>query len=147
MAARRFFVSLTAVLVVAAPAFAAAPVNPRVKPKTGHRTTTFRVAFTAPKAAGDQGVYERSYPVEMTLRGRGCTQSAVRIVSRAAAGQRVRVRFPAPSGHWCLGTGRGTIYMEENPDCDDTSERDPCPQYPSMTREIAHFGFKVVKRS
>src|SRR4051812_45649949 len=144
MAARRLCVSFTALLVVAAPAFAAPAVNPRVKPKTGHRGTTFRVAFTAPKAAGHQGVYERSYSVELAVRGRGCSQGSVQTVPDAKAGQRVKLRFRPPSGRWCLGKGRGTVSMTEGPYC---QAGEPCPEFPTTTREIAHFSFKVVKRS
>jgi hypothetical protein len=143
MAARRFFVAAAAALLVAAPAFGATAVNPRVKPTTGHRGTTFRVAFTAPKAAGRQGVTERSYSVELTVRARGCSQSSVQTVPNAKAGQRVKMRFRPPSGHWCLGKGRGTISMSEGPYC---QAGQPCPAFPSTTREIAHFSFKVVKR-
>src|SRR4051794_7896190 len=146
MAARRFFVSLTVLLAAAAPAFAAPAVNPRVKPKTGHRGTTFRVAFTAPKAAGHQGVVERSYSVDLSVLGRGCSQGAVQTVPKAAAGERVKLRFPAPPHRWCLGKGRGTISMTEGPYC-DPSKPDPCPEFPTTTRDIAHFSFKVVKRS
>jgi hypothetical protein len=144
MAARSFFVCAAAALLLAAPAFAATDVNPRVKPKTGHRGTTFRVAFTAPKAAGHRGVTERWYSVELAVRGRGCSEASVQTVPEAKAGERVKLRFRPPSGHWCLGKGRGTISESEGPYC---QPGEMCPEFPTTTREIAHFSFKVVRRS
>ena len=93
--AARGFVALLAALCVVSPALAAPAVNPQIKPKTGHPGTTFRVAFTAPKAAGREGVVERSYSVELSVPGAGCSQS-VRTVPKAAAGERVHLRFPPP---------------------------------------------------
>jgi hypothetical protein len=139
----RSFVAVLGALCVAVPAFAQPAVNPRIKPKPGHPGTTFRVAFTAPKAAGRQGVVERSYSVELAVRGTGCSQASAQTVPNAAAGERVHLRF-RPSHRWCLGKGRGTISMSEGPYC-DPSKPDPCPEFPSSTREIAHFSFRVVK--
>lgn len=144
MVARRLAAGLGALCVAFAPVALAAPaVNPRIKPRPGHPRTTFRVAFTAPKAAGHQGVVERSYSVELAVRGTGCSQAAAQTVPDAAAGERVHLRF-RPSHRWCLGKGRGTISMTEGPYC-DRSKPDPCPEFPSSTREIAHFSFRVVK--
>jgi hypothetical protein len=140
MGARRMLVSLSALLVVAAPAFAATAVNPRVKPKTGHPNTTFRVAFTAPASAG--GRTGRDYSVDLTVRGRGCSQAAAQTVPQAAAGERIRLKF-RPVHHWCLGNGRGTIWLTEGPYCDPGQ---PCPAFPTSTRAIAHFKFRVVPR-
>jgi hypothetical protein len=147
MGARPVLACAGALLIAAAPAVAASDVNPRVTPKPGHRGTTFRVAFTAPKAAGRQGVVERSYSVELSVSGRGCSQSSARTVSQAAAGERVKVRFPAPSERWCLGKGRGTISMTEGPNCDRSTGDRPCPEFPTSTRDIAHFTFKVVRKA
>src|SRR3954453_16838371 len=147
MAARRFFASAVVALLVvaAAPALAAPAVNPRIKPKTGHPSTTFRVAFTVPKAAGGQGGAVRFYSVDLSVVGRGCSQNVAQTVTKAPAGKRVRLRFKPPSGHWCLGKGRGTISMEESPRCNDTTE--PCPDFPSGTHEVGHFKFRVVPRA
>ena len=146
MALKGFVAVLAAVWLAAAPALAQPAVKPRISPKPGHPNTVFRVSFTAPRAAGHQGVSERSYSVELSVRGRGCSQASARTVATAAAGQRVKVRFPPPSRRWCLGKGRGTISMTEGPYC-DRSKPDPCPAFPTTTREIAHFKFSVVKRS
>jgi hypothetical protein len=134
---------MAAVCVACAPAaLAAAAVNPRVTPTTGHPHTTFRVSFTAPQAAGHQGVTERSYSVELSVRGQGCSQAAAQTVPNAAAGQRVHLQF-RPSQRWCLGKGRGTVSMTEGPYCNPP---DPCPEFPTRTSDIGHFSFKVVRR-
>jgi hypothetical protein len=146
MAARRFAAGLAALCVACAPvALAASDVKPRISPKPGHPSTVFRVGFTAPQSAGRQGATERSYWVELSVRGRGCSQTASRDVPNAvAAGERVHVRFLPPSERWCLGKGRGKIWMSEGPYC-DPSDPYHCPAGPSSTREIAHFNFRVVR--
>jgi hypothetical protein len=145
MGGKSFVAVLAALWLAAAPALAEPAVNLRLAPKPGHPRTTFRVAFTAPKAAGHQGVTERSYSVELSVRGRGCIQSSVQTVPDAAAGERVHLRF-RPSHRWCLGKGRGTVSMTEGPYCDRTKP-DPCPEFPTTTREIAHVTFRVVARA
>jgi len=146
MAGKSFVAGLAALCVTCAPVvLAASGVNPRISPRPGHPHTTFHVSFTAPKAAGHQGVVERSYSVELSVRGRGCAQSSVQTVPSAAAGERVYLRF-RPSHRWCLGKGRGTVSMTEGPYCDRTKP-DPCPEFPTTTREIAHVSFRVVARA
>jgi hypothetical protein len=146
MAVRRFVAGLAALCLACAPvALAVSGVKPRISPKPGHPNTVFRVGFTAPQSAGRQGASERSYSVQLSVRGRGCAQTAERGVSDAvAAGERVHLRFVPPSGRWCLGKGRGTISMTEGPYCDQ-AKHDPCPLFPTTTREVAHFSFRVVK--
>lgn len=126
----------------AAPAVAQPGVNPRISPKHGHPHTVFRVGFTAPEPAGHDGVVERSYSVVLVVgNGRHCTQNAAQDVTQAAAGERVRLTF-AVGGRWCLGRGRGTISRTEGPYCDADSG-DPCPLFPTSSRAIARFGFRV----
>jgi hypothetical protein len=128
------------VLLCAAPALAEPAVAPRISPKHGTPKTVFRVGFTAPEAAGHEGVVERSYSVELLVRGSNCSQAAVETVPEAAAGERVRLAF-RPRRRWCRGRGHGTIYQEEGPYCPDHSQ--PCPLFPSTSKPIAHFAFRV----
>ena len=142
MAGRRVVALLAALGLSASAAVAQPAVNAHITPKRGHPDTTFRVGFTAPQTAGHQGVYERSYSVELSVRGRGCAQSAATEVTQATAGRRVRVWFK-PASRWCLGRGRGSISMTEGPYCNPP---DPCPEFPTRTSEIAQVDFRVVRR-
>jgi hypothetical protein len=145
VAARRVAVSLAALWLTAAAAFAQPGVNPRIAPGRGHPGTAFRVGFTAPQAAGHQGVFERDYSVELAVgHGSRCTAAAGARVSEAAAGERVRVSISGPSP-WCRGRGHGTVSMTEGPYCNRANPQ-PCPEFPTRTREIGRFSFRVVRR-
>jgi hypothetical protein len=138
--ARTLVPALAAALsLCAVPALAGTAVNPRISPKHGKPKTVFRVGFTAPQAAGREGVIERSYSVEFTIRRGGCASGAAQDVPAAAAGERVRLKF-APERRWCRGRGRGTITQQEGPYCQPGQ---PCPEFPSTSKPIAHFSFRV----
>jgi hypothetical protein len=128
-------------LLCAAPALATTAVAPRISPKIGTPKTVFRVGFTAPEAAGHEGVVERSYSVELVAaHGRNCTHSVGEQVDKASAGERVRVSLRGRY-KWCQGRGHGTIYQQEGPYCPDHSQ--PCPLFPSTSKPIARFAFRV----
>ena len=127
-------------LLCAAPALATTGVAPRISPKVGTPKTLFRVGFTAPEAAGHEGVVERSYRVELVAaHGRNCTHSVGELVEQAAAGERVRLSIRGRY-KWCRGRGHGTIYQQEGPYC---QQGQPCPLFPSTMKPIAHFAFRV----
>jgi hypothetical protein len=134
----------TVVLVLAAlssAALAADKVNVRISPRTGGAQTTFRVGFTAPHAAGHQGVMERSYTVDlMAAKGKSCQRELAMTVAKAAAGERVRLAFRGRLP-WCRGQGRGTVSEETGPYCPPGGG--PCPLFPSRIQTIARFSFSV----
>ena len=111
-------------------------------PRHGGSTTTFVVGFTAPEAAGHQGVFERSYQIGAGApQRRGCAWTTGTAVNEAAKGQRVRVRLrPAGGSRWCPGLYKGTISMEEGPFC---QRGQPCPEFATRIRTIGHFHFRV----
>jgi hypothetical protein len=134
-------VAAAAVLGSSIAALAAGGLGVRVAPHAGAPDTAFRVAFTAPDAAGHQGVFVRSYSVQLTAaRGYACTRTMAMDVAKAAKGERVRLVFRARPP-WCAGRGHGTIFESSGPYC--PRKTDPCPAFPSETRTIARFRFSV----
>ena len=135
--------SVLALALLAAPALASSG-DPRIRvaPHHGGSGTTFIVAFTAPDAAGHQGVVERSYQVGASApQGRGCGWTTGSAVNKAAKGQRVRVRLrPAGRSRWCAGLYKGTISFEEGPFC---QRGQPCPAFATRIRTVGHFRFRV----
>jgi hypothetical protein len=136
----------TAALAAAAPATAALATDAldiRVSPRVGNPSTVFKVAFTVPRPAGHDGVYERSYSVELAVgeARRNCKRSARAEVGQAEEGERVRLSFRGRRP-WCRGDGRGAVYEMTGPYCPPGSER-PCPAFPSQRKKIGGFGFRV----
>jgi hypothetical protein len=134
--------TVAAAVVLGSPvALAAGGVGVRVSPHAGGTSTVFRVAFTAPDAAGHEGVFERSYSVQLVAaRGQGCTRTVTMDVVNAAKGERVRLAFRGRRP-WCAGPGHGTISETTGPYCPRKS--DPCPAFPTRTQTIARFRFSV----
>jgi hypothetical protein len=134
--------ALAAALALGAvPAIAQPDVNPRVAPKHGQRGTTFRVAFTAPKATGLHAGFVRDYSVQFQAKGTGCLDDVYQTVPKAKAGQRILLRFAPGDMGWCPGNGRATIYMSEGQRCDEGDQL--CPASPSWTRVIGRARFSV----
>jgi hypothetical protein len=134
-------VVLAAVAGVTSFALAAGGLDVRVSPRDGTRSTTFRVAFTVPRAAGHQGVSERNYTVSLVAApGRGCTRELSKDVTDAPKGERVRLAFRGPHP-WCAGRGSGTISETDGPYCPHNG--DPCPLFATRMQTIARFGFGV----
>jgi hypothetical protein len=136
-------VAAAALLALASAALAADALHIRVSPRVGDPSTVFKVAFTVPRPAGHDGVYERSYGVELAVgeARRNCKRSAHAEIEHAEKGERVRLSF---RGHrpWCRGDGRGAVYEMTGPYCPPGSER-PCPLFPSERKKIGRFGFRV----
>jgi hypothetical protein len=142
MSGAAFVVAAVAVAALAAVAVAADALQIRVSPRVGNPTSVFKVAFTVPRPAGHDGVYERSYSVELTVgEGRNCKSSAHAEVQAAEKGERVRRSFRGRRP-WCRGDGRGAVYEMTGPYCPPDSER-PCPLFPSQRKKIGRFGFRV----
>jgi hypothetical protein len=120
----------------ATPAVAQPDLKARISPKLGDPATVFRVGFTAPKAAWP-GV---AYSVALSASGSGCKQDVSQDVTKAKAGERVRVRF-TPSEPWCRGRGRVLVYMHEWQPC--APPFDMCPGSPEFSRVIARIRFSV----
>jgi hypothetical protein len=134
-------VMLAATAAPASVALAAGGLDVRVSPRVGTQHTTFRVAFTAPRAAGHEGVSQRSYSVRlMAARGSGCTRELSKEVTDAPRGDRVRLAFRAPHP-WCRGRGRGTISETDGPYC--PRKGDPCPLFATRMQTLARFAFRV----
>ena len=132
--------ALAAVLTASGAALASGSTDVRISPRHGGPHRTFIVGFTAPAAAGAQGIRSRSYSVSAE-RGRrsGCTWSASRVVSEANTGERVHV-YLKPDGAWCRGLFKGTLTMTEGPNC---SAGPPCPLFATRISTLAHFSFRV----
>jgi hypothetical protein len=132
-----------ALALLAVPAFAASG-DPRIRgaPHHGGPATTFIVAFTAPDAAGHQGVFQRSYQIDASApQQRSCAFTTGSAVNRASKGERVRVRLrPGGRSRWCEGLYKGTISFEEGPFCE---RGQPCPAFATRIRTIGHFHFRV----
>jgi hypothetical protein len=127
--------------LAAAGALAAGGLDVRVSPRGGTQSTTFRVAFTVPRAAGHEGVSERTYSVRLVAaRGSGCTRSVAKSVTEATKGERVRLAFRGRRP-WCAGRGSGTISETDGPYC--PNKGDPCPLFATRMQTIARFGFRV----
>ena len=138
--ARRCAMAAAVLAVAVMPSAASAkPVNARISPHGGHPDTTFRVGFTAPKAAGRHGDVTRSYSIALELDGggEGCATDASRFIPKARKGERVHRRFvPEPS--WCRGRWIGTVFMDDVVACDHF-----CPARPSGGTPIAQFHFRI----
>jgi hypothetical protein len=130
-----------AVVMASSAALAAGGLRVRVSPRAGGTDTVFRVAFTAPQAAGHRGAFQRSYSVQLeAAQGQDCTNGVSVEVGEAAKGERVRLAFRGRLP-WCVGRGHGSIVESDGPYCPQRT--DPCPAFPSQTRVLARFRFSV----
>jgi len=130
----------SAALLAAVLAAAAAPAI-HVLPHAGRSTTTFHAAFTAPDAAGHQGVVDRRYEVDASGPSRrGCVGGVTTSARPSRAGERVRVALRPGRGHWCGGSYTGAITEFQGPYCQPGNV---CPLFVTRVRTIGHFRFRV----
>ncbi len=126
-------------------------VKVRVTPGTGGPHTTFKLSFRMPGQTGTVGSLQRADMVEVAgTHHPGCVWSGQMALPSAAAQQLMRVSLTpakvstAGAGTWCAGTFRGSIVQSERARC---MPPDLCPLLEIRPQTIAHFTFKVRRRS
>lgn len=119
-----------------------------VRPADGSRATTFRVSFTARRDTGIRGLSESGYVVDAVRKGggrAGCGSARSAPAGEVAAGQKVTVRLRAPRGGWCPGRYVGQVTYSSGPYC-PPDKTQPCPSFPSTSRTVGRFSFRVARR-
>jgi hypothetical protein len=145
-------VALAAVPVAGAIALqTSASVKVHVTPGTGGPRTTFKLSFRSPGQTGAVGSLRRSDMVEVAgTHHPGCVWSGQMALPTMAAQQLMRVSLtpgkvsPTGAGTWCAGTFRGSIVQTQRFLC---MPPDLCPLLEIRPQTIAHFTFKVSRRS
>lgn len=145
-------VALAAVPVAGAiPLQTSASVKVHVTPGTGGPRTAFKLSFRSPSQTGTVGSLQRSDRVEIGgPHHLGCVWSGQMALPNMAAQQVMRVsltpgKMSATSATtWCAGTFRGSIVQTERFHC---MPPDLCPLLEIRPQTIAHFTFKVKRRS
>ena len=132
--------ALVLAIAVVLAASAGASKGPRVAPHSGAADATFTVGFTAPTAAGVQGIFERSYAVSAFGGRRGCHSAANSRVDSATRGERVRVPLHPSGRRWCRGDYKGVVTFESGPHCE---RGHVCPAFVTQLKTIGRFGFRV----
>jgi hypothetical protein len=135
----------------AIPMKTATPVKVHVSPGTGGPRTAFKLSFRSPAQTGTVGSMRRADTLEVQgTHHPECVWSGQMAVPAAAAQQLTRVsltpgKMGAVGAHaWCTGTFHGSVVQSEHFVC---APPHLCPLIEIRPQTIAHFSFKVKRRT
>lgn len=121
-----------------------------VSPPTGGKHDRFTVAVTTSHAAGVVGRTRRTYFAEAHTERRAgaCVSSRDRVFPDGPAGARVRADLDPARGEggpegWCPGRFLGTVTYFEGFACPPTGTCRPPQGFPTRSRVVARFSFRV----
>ena len=121
-----------------------------VSPTTGGKHVRFTVRFTGHRATGVFGKTRRSYIVEAhaVRPAIDCVNNRESYPPPRPAGTRMHATLDPARGEggpegWCRGVFRGTVKYSEGFACPPRGRCRPPKGFPSRTRLIARFSFRV----
>ncbi|MHB8690934.1 MAG: hypothetical protein ACYDHH_06775 [Solirubrobacteraceae bacterium] len=144
--------AVAALLAVSA-GFLSAPANqqthPRVSPHAGGRHTMFALSFTLRSAAGHVGVVATDYRIDVRpvrRRPPSCTPVPPGPVQSGSQGRVQRIALGPPTGGWCRGAYKVTVFLERGPYCPPPpvyGRPFPCPEFATQELETGSARFTV----
>jgi hypothetical protein len=126
------------------------PLSLTVSPAVAGKHERITVAITAQRPTGVFGRTRRTYIVEAHAErpASGCVNNRDRVFPEGAAGTRLRARLDPARGEggpegWCRGRFRGTVTYLEAFACPPAGTCHPPPGFPTRTRIVGRFSFRV----
>lgn len=122
---------------------------PRVIPRVARRHSTVAVYFTLAAEPGHQGVLATEYRVQVDAAPdarASCAAPPPSLVDRGRRGEVKRVALLRPSGGWCVGRYRVTVFLQRGPYCPDPGPGEPprpCPLFASREVDVGRARFTV----
>jgi hypothetical protein len=118
-------------------------VAPTVSPHAGKTSTIFTLGLTVRHALGAHGSGQYDYRVFLVGPRPRCASFTLDYAGRPGVRVPVKLEPPTTLG-WCIGTIRGTVLLETNPNCPPppaTGRKRPCPSFATRFSDVGHFKF------
>jgi hypothetical protein len=106
----------------------------------------FDLSFRLRDTPGHKGVLATEYrPVVSPGRGApsSCQPTQPQPITHGRRGRIVTIPLDPPSGGWCQGTYRVTVYLERGPYCPPSHPPNPCPEFATQDLNTGHTRFTV----
>jgi hypothetical protein len=142
----------TAVAASATPGPAGTPrgerTRPRVNPSSGTPSTVVGLVFRLRETPGHQGVMATDYRVQVSPPSgspKSCWPTQPQPITSGQKGHLARIALHPPSGGWCRGAYRATVFLERGPYCPppQRGQPQPCPEFATQELDTGHARFTV----
>jgi hypothetical protein len=122
--------------------------HPRVSPTTGTPRTAFRLAFRLRETPGHHGYLETDYQVQVAPHQgapSSCWPPQPTSITSGHRGQEAKISLKPPTGGWCVGRYRVTVFLERGPYCPppQNGQPQPCPEFATQEMNTGQTRFTI----